>query len=70
MYVLGVYVNQVLGRMHGVKLVTENCIQRKIRNIYFSPKSITCAEIIIVWEEKGDSTYSSKIGRKETIYAT
>jgi hypothetical protein len=58
MYViLGVYENQELGRIHGVKQATENCTQRKIRNIFSSPKSITCAEIIAVWET-GESMYS------------
>jgi hypothetical protein len=52
MYViLGVFENQVIARMHGVKQDTGNCIQRKIPNISSSPRSITRTET-------GESIYS------------
>lgn len=38
--------------MHGAKRTTENCTQRKISNAFSSPKSITCAEIVAVWERR------------------
>jgi hypothetical protein len=60
--IFGVFENQGLGRMHGVKQATENYTMRKIRNISSSPRSITWTEIIVEWKTtESIYSFSSKI---------